>query len=220
MQNFNLARINMVDSQIHTMGVLNEAVLSAFRSVRREDFVLPDLRAVAYNDEDLPLGYGRYLMEPLTQARLIQALDPKPSDNALDIGGGTGYSSAILAGLCSKVLAVEENEDLLNQAKGHWAKMGFGNISSHHGAFMSEASKGGLYDIILVNGALAQIPQSLIDRLAPSGRLVCIVKTKNDKIGKAILVAKNKDGIVGRIGLFEAATPYLSGQEPRNDFVF
>ncbi len=220
MQDYKAARINMVDSQIHTMGVVCEGVLEAFRTIRREEFVPTDKRAVAYTDEDLAIGHGRILMEPVTQARLIQALSPASSDKTMDIGCGTGYSSAILASLCSKVFAVEPNANFLAESESNWARLGYGNIIPHNGPFAAGCPQSGSYDTILVNGTVAEIPQSLLDMLAPNGRMAIIVKTKTDKIGKAYLITKNQNGLVARRALFDAAVPYLPGHEPRNEFVF
>src|SRR5688572_3721790 len=126
--NYAQSRINMVDSQIHTGGVVDEAILEAYRSVPRELFVRPGQEGIAYNDEDLPLGGGRYLMEPLIHARLMQAVLPRPVDTVLDIGGATGYSAAVLARLAGSVTALECSSELLAHAWDKWRAMGTRNI--------------------------------------------------------------------------------------------
>ncbi len=221
MTDFQTARANMVDSQIHPMGVVSEPILEAFSSVRREEFVPDAFKNIAYLDEDLPVGHGRSLMDPTTHARLIQALTPTKADKALDVGCLTGYSTVILAKLCSSVLGVEPNADFLSKAQENWARMGFGNIIPHNGPFMGDDSnKNDLYDVIFVNGAVNAIPNSFIEKLAVNGRLAIVVRSKTDRIGRAILVTKDKNNLVGQRVLFDCSIPYLPSFEPKNEFVF
>jgi len=220
MPDYSAARINMVDSQIHTMGVVNDDILEAFRIVPREQFVPTDRMGVAYTDEDLAIGPGRYMLEPVTHARLLQAAVPVAGDTALDIGGATGYSAAILAKLVSRVVAVDEEAVFLAHAEKQWAAMGLDNVVVHQGAFTAGAAGFGPYSLIVVNGSVAQIPQTLLAQLAPHGRLICVVKPRNGKIGKAVLAQKSETGAISERILFDAAVPYLPGLEPANEFVF
>ncbi len=214
------ARNNMVESQIHTMGVVNEGVLNVFNTMRREEFVPEDKKSVAYVDEDLPVGRGRFLIEPLTQARLVQALSPKADERALDIGGATGYTAAILSKLCGSVCALEADSILLSDAEKNWAKLGFGNVVPHNGPHAGGFAQMSPYNVILINGAVADISQALYDQLAVGGRMAAVVKTSGDKIGRATLFTKNAQGHIEKRVLFDAAVPYLPGFEPRNEFVF
>lgn len=220
MTNFKAARTSMVDSQIHTMGVVNEDILNAFRTIPRELFVPEGQSGFAYSDEDMPIGEGRYIMEPVTHARLIQAALPVAGDVVLDIGGATGYSAAILSGIVSHVVAVEENASLLQKASQNWDSLGLANISAQQGAFVSGSAEKGPYSLIIINGSVAFIPPALIDQLAPEGRLLAVVKGPNDRIGRAILIKKGKDGVLSDRILFDAAVPYLPGLQPRTEFVF
>lgn len=220
MTDYSAARTHMVDSQIHTMGVVNEDLLEAFRTVPREDFVPDEKRGFAYTDEDLPVSADRILMEPVTHARLLQAAAPTGSDTVLDIGGATGYSAAILAKVVSKVVCVEPDAALLAKGEANWRRQGYGNIVPHQGHFAAGCATHGLYSLIVLNGSVAEIPHELLSQLAPGGRLVGIVKGRADKIGRAILVQKSTDGAIGERILFDAAVPYLPGTEPRNEFVF
>src|SRR5882672_1537990 len=123
------ARLNMVESQIRPNRVMDEAVIAAFASLPRERFVPLPLRGIAYVDEDVPLGRGRFLMEPMVLARLLQAAAVGPADIALDIGCGTGYSAAVLSRLANTVVAVEEDVDLLVQATANFAALPIDNIA-------------------------------------------------------------------------------------------
>ncbi len=220
MTDFTAARNAMVDSQIHTMGVVAEDILNAYRTVRREDFVPEGRRGIAYCDEDMPVAHGRCLMEPVTHARLMQAALPVQSDTVLDVGGATGYSAAILSSLTSRVVAVEPDAALLAMAEAAWKKTGCNNIVPHQGAFGGGCTAHAPYSLIFVNGSTADIPRGLLEQLAPGGRLVGVVRGANDRIGTAVLITKNAAGTTSERVLFEAAVPYLPGQEPRNGFVF
>lgn len=220
MPEFTAARINMVDSQIHPMGVVNEAILESFRTIRREEFVPQEQRRIAYCDEDLPVATGRCLMEPVTHARLIQAGAPKTGELVLDIGCATGYSAAILSRLAGRIVAVEQDATLLGAAEQNWARLGISNVMPHMGPLAEGNGAEGPYDLIAINGTVSEIPAALMEQLRPGGRLVTVIKTRQDKIGRAVLVMKEKDGAAGTRVLFDAAVPYLPGLMPRNDFVF
>lgn len=221
MTDFKAARINMVDSQIHTMGVVDEAILEAFRTVRREDFVPENRRNVAYSDEDMSLGQnGRYLMEPVTHARLVQAAGPSPADVILDIGGATGYSAAILSTLCQKIVAVDPDAGMLAHAERIWSLAGASNVIPHHGPFAQGCHTHGPYTLIFLNGSVAEMPETLLDQLAPHGRALAVIRKAGDKIGRATLFSKNANGLVSERILFDAAVPYLPGLEPVKQFVF
>ena len=106
---FSAARRNMVERQVRTNKVTDEAVLEALAQVPRERFVPEEFRKVAYIDEDVPLGGGRYLMEPMVFARLVQAAQLQPVGRVLDLGCSCGYSTAILSRLANRVIALESD---------------------------------------------------------------------------------------------------------------
>lgn len=220
MTNFTAARINMVDSQIHTMGVVSDGILEAFRTVPREEFVPEDRKGVAYCDEDMPVAKGRCLMEPVTHARLIQAVTPAADDTVLDVGGATGYSAAILSRLVGRVVAIEADPSLLEQAKANWGKLGCDNVIGQPANFAEGYADMAPYSLIFVNGSVNCVPDALLAQLAPHGRLVAVVRCKGDKIGRATLFVKTTGGTISERVLFDAAVPYLPGHEPRTEFVF
>ena len=220
MTNYAAARTHMVDSQIHTMGVTSDAILDAFRSVPREQFVPTDRMGVAYTDEDMAIGPGRYLVEPVTHARLLQAALPLVSDTVLDIGCGTGYSAAILGKIASRVVAVDDNAVFIGHAEKQWSAMNLNNIVPHMGPLAEGCAAHGPYSLIVVNGSIGAISPAWTEQLAPEGRLVAVIKGRNDRIGRAVLIKKSASGILSERVIFDAAVPFLPGFEPKAEFVF
>jgi protein-L-isoaspartate(D-aspartate) O-methyltransferase len=214
------ARKNMVDSQIHTAGVISEEVLHAFRTVPRELFVPEHLRGVAYIDEDLPLGDGRYLMEPAVLARMIQAAEVKPGDVVLNIGDDTGYSSAILSMLAGTVITVEAQPGLLEGARVCWAEFSYCNVAVINGDLTEGCVEHAPYSLIFMKGAVAEIPDIFLAQLSLHGRLLAILRPAGAKIGTAVIIERIGDGKYSTRKLFDAATPYIPGFEPRTEFAF
>ena len=214
------ARRAMIDSQIHPMGVVSEALLKAFEAVPREEFVSPGQQGICYADEDLKIADNRYLMEPSVLARLIQSAEPTKDDVVLTIGSGIGYNAAILSHLVSTVVALEDNQELIKQAQASWDKFAYCNIVGVEGNIVDGAPKTAPYDIIIINGAVCEIPQSLKEQLTIGGRLVAPVKKSGQTVAKATLVQHIKDGVFSERILFDAGTPYLTGFEPKKEFVF
>lgn len=214
------ARHSMIDSQIHPMGVTSEAVLEAFAAVPREDYVPEEKRGICYCDEDIEIAKGRYLMEPSVLARLIQAAKPQADDVALTIGSGIGYNAAILSHLVSTVVALEEDQDLIDQAQASWDKSVCCNVAVIKGDQSMGAPDNAPYDIIIINGAVCDIPLAIKEQLSIGGRLVALVKQSGQNVAKATLVEHIKDGVFSDRILFDAGTPYLSGFAPKKEFVF
>jgi protein-L-isoaspartate(D-aspartate) O-methyltransferase len=204
-----VARRNMVDSQLRTNKVTDPAVLDAMASIAREEFVPAALAGVAYVDDDLPLGDGRYLMEPMVLARLLQHAAIKPSDVVLDIGCGTGYSSAVAARLAATVIALETDSQLARRARQTLAKLQADNVVVVEGALGSGYARQAPYDVILVQGAVPEIPPAIAAQLAEGGRL-CAVVSSHGQAGRAVLALKT-GGVVSHRDIFDAATPPLPG---------
>lgn len=219
MPDFPRARLNMVESQIRTNKVTDPALLAAFSEVPREAFVDPALRGVAYIDEDLPLKPGRFLIEPMVLARMIQALDVQPTDLVLDVGCATGYASAILARLASTVVALESDPALAAAARRSLAALAVDNVVVEEGPLDQGCAKQGPFDGILIEGRVAAVSKKLFDQLAPGGRLTAVVDDGEGITGRAMLF-QNTDGVIARRTLFDANTPPLPGFERHAQFVF
>jgi protein-L-isoaspartate(D-aspartate) O-methyltransferase len=200
-------RRNMVESQVRTNKVIDSAIIEALSDVPRERFVTDALRSVAYVDEDLPLGRGRYLMEPMILARLLQIGEASTAGRALDIGCATGYSTAILAKLVPTAIGLESDPALAAAAGATLASLGLTSATIEIGALEDGAPQDGPYDFILFGGAVA-----------PGGRAVAVIKSRG-AMGVATVFHRLGDTI-GKRAVFDAATPLLPGFEPVEGFVF
>ena len=218
MTEFGVARAHMIESQLRPSKVIDARVLGAFARIRRELFVPEHLRAVAYIDEDLPLGGGRYLMEPMVVARLLQAATVERSDTVLIIGAGTGCEAALAAALARTVVALEEDPELARRARAALVDHSIASVSVVEGPLPQGYRRRAPYDVILFGGAVAEVPSESDSQLAEGGRLLAVVKSANG-IGRATLRTRT-GGVVARRVLFDAATPLLPGFLPKPAFVF
>lgn len=214
-----VARHNMVENQIRTNRVRDPQVLEAMQTVPRELFVPKQMRGIAYVDEDVDLGNGRYLMEPLVLARLLQLAEVKPQDVALVIGCGTGYTAAVLARLVSTVVALESDVDLATRAAGLLAEQGADNVAVVTGPLKDGYPTQAPYDLIVIDGGVQDIPTALCNQLAENGRLVAVMDGGLGSMGRGILVSRICGGFSRRVG-FDAATPILPGFTKPAGFIF
>ncbi len=208
----------MVESQIRTNKVTDQRVIAAFEAVPRELFVDEAKRGFAYIDEDLEVVAGRYLMEPMVLARLLQAAGLQPGDIALDIGCATGYSTAILSHLAETVVGVESNRQLMDQANRTLNALDVDNAVVVEGALDAGYQKQAPYNVIVFQGAVSAVPDMVKRQLSDGGRLVAVVCDEAG-IGRGTLIQRSGDSFSPRI-LFDAATPLLPGFAREVGFVF
>lgn len=224
MTDFALARRNMIDGQLRPNRVTNAALLAAIGGLPRERFLPEALRSVAYADDDVPLGGGRYLMEPMVLARLIQALQPQPEDRALVVGAGRGYGAALLARLVKTVTALE-SDPALAAAAAQIARdlaldgVPLSGIQWAAGKLEQGAPASAPYDVVLIEGAVQQVPQAIFDQLAEGGRLAAAVAGAAGAMSVAQIFVK-EGGVASGRPLFEAGTPLLPGFVPQPHFTF
>jgi protein-L-isoaspartate(D-aspartate) O-methyltransferase len=216
--NYQTARTNMVESQVRTNKVTDPALIEALQTVPRELFVPPPMRGIAYVDEDLDLGAGRCLMEPMVLARLLQSALPTADDRALEVGCGTGYSVALLARLVRHAVGLESAAAHVRRARELLAELHCANAEIVEGPLPAGAPGHGPFDVILITGSVAAVPASLTGQLADRGRLVAVVR-RGIGLGQATLTQRFGDVYSTRI-LFDAATPLLPEFEPQESFVF
>ena len=212
------ARFNMVESQIRTNRVTDDGLLAALSAVPRQIFVPDTLASVAYVDKSIRIANDRYLVEPLVLARLLQEAMVSEGDKVLVVGAGTGYSAAILSSLCATVTAVESDATLVAAAKENLAALAVGNAVVHEGPLEQGWAASGPYDVILVDGMIADLPPQLTAQLADHGRLVTI-RSQEGRSGAGTLYRKLGGAVSGR-PLFDAFVPFLPGFAPRAEFAF
>jgi len=214
--NFAAARQNMVESQLRTNRVTDETLLSAFEAIPRELFVPEPMRGIAYVDDDLEVAPGRWMMEPMVLARLLQAAEIRPTDVALSIGCGTGYCCAILARLANTVVALESDGGLARRAARTLSELSIDNVVFVEGRLAGGHPGQAPYDVILINGAVETVPEEIQRQLAEGGRLVTVVR---GPVGRATLMTRRGNTVSSRV-LFDAAVPVLPDFALEPGFVF
>lgn len=215
---FDKARDNMIDCQLRTNRVTDERLLEAFSAVPRELFVPDSRRAIAYIDEDVAIGEGRHLMEPMVLARLLQSAAIDAGDVVLDVGAGSGYATVVMARLAATVVALESDAELARRANETFAALGVDNAIVAEGPLAEGHPDQAPYNVILLNGAVAAPPATILGQLAEGGRLITVVDD-GSSVGRATLV-QSLGGQVSSRPLFDAGTPYLGGFRPEPGFTF
>ena len=210
------ARANMIEAQIRAADVTDPRIHAALAAVAREKFVPTAKLALAYADVPVEVAPGRFLLDPRSLAKALQLAEVGAEDRALDVGCGTGYSSAVLGGLVKSVVALEQDADLVRIA-AQTLEQAAGNIQVTQGALIDGFRMGGPYDVILVNGSIETRPDSLLDQLAEGGRLVCFMPFGAQ--GRAVLFVREHGQVGSRPG-FDATVPALAGFKKAMGFIF
>ena len=210
---FERARRNMIDSQVRPGGVIDLRVVAAMGAVPRERFVPEERRTFAYVDEDLFIGTDaqgarRYLLEPLTLARMLQLADIDPMDCVLDVGVATGYSSAVLSRLAQSVIALERDETLAEQATANLEALDCVNVAVVQGAHEAGCRSEAPFDAIVLQGRIEDRPDALLEQLADLGRLVCVSGQPN---AAHIRVYTRRGKAISHIDYHDAFVPSLPG---------
>lgn len=209
-------RLNMIEGQMRPNRVTELALVEALGQVPRERFVPEPLRPTAYVDEDLPLGGGRFLTEPLVLARLIQAVRVKPGAKVLDIGCATGYGAAVLARLGARVVALD-GPDMAARARANLAELVVKGVDVVSGPLRDGWRAGAPYDGIIIEGGVARVPEALFEQLAPGGGIATVLT--DEGVGRLVTFTKLGDGMARR-DVCDAAIPALAAFEPEPGFVF
>jgi protein-L-isoaspartate(D-aspartate) O-methyltransferase len=210
-------RLKMVDGQIRTTDVTSHPVLNAFLSVRREDFVPERRKAVAYIDNDVEIAPGRYLMAPSPLAKMLQLAEIRPTDHVLDVAAGTGYTSALLGHLAGSVVALESDGELAAAAKANIEAIGLPNVNVVTGELAAGHAARAPYDLIVVGGAVEEIPEALFGQLKEGGKLVAVVG-RGLSSGARIYVREG--GTQSERFAFNASVHMLPGFEKTLEFQF
>ncbi|MEO9865054.1 MAG: protein-L-isoaspartate O-methyltransferase [Yoonia sp.] len=208
MVDYSNRRTMMVDTQVRPSDVTKFPIIDAMLSVPREVYVPDQLREAAYMGEHVVLSADRVVLEPRTFAKMLEVLDVQPDHTVLDLGCGLGYSTAVLARLADFVAGVEDDEELANEAQSILSEYGVDNAAVMAGDLTEGAAKSGPYDIIIAQGAVEEIPATILDQLRDGGRIAAIFA--EGSLG-VVRVGYKSNGVVSWRFAFNATAPTLSG---------
>ncbi len=223
--NTETARFNMIEQQIRPWDVLDPEVLTLLAAVRREDFLPPAMRALAFVDTQVPLLPGRpdgpRMLEPKVEARLLQELQLQRHEKVLEIGTGSGFMAALLAHRAQRVHTLECDAQLARQARDNLVRNGVLNVSVHEVA-PEEGARGlpgeAPFDAVLLSGSVAAVPPALLQQLKVGGRLAAVIG--QEPIMCARLIRRVGDAEWAESDLFDTVAPRLQGfaEPPRFQF--
>lgn len=212
------AHSNMVRQQVRPGDVLDTCVLSALADVPRELFVADGLAGVAYADAPLPIGCGQVMLTPLQAGRMLQALQLTGRESVLEIGSGTGYFTALLAGLARSVISVELIASLSQRAAENLRQLGIDNVTLEIG----NAAKGwplpDRVDAIVMTAAFARLPDDYLHALEVGGRLLAV--TGKAPLMSVQLIHRDSEWDWRTETVFETLIPPMTHAEPRPEFDF
>ncbi len=212
------ARFNMVEQQIRPWQVLDPHVLTVLSNVQRELFVPQAYQAMAYTDTDIPLGHGECMAPPRVAARLMHDLHLTGTEKVLEIGTGSGYMAALLAGRAQRVVSLEINPELASNARNNLQRAGITNVDVRVADGSAGASGDAPFDAIVLGGSVAEVPQALLQQLTIGGRLLAIVG--QDHVMAATLFTRTADAAWNSKSLWDHTAPRLQGFAEPTRFKF
>lgn len=216
--NVEQARFNMIEQQIRPWEVLDQQVLDLLFVVKREDYTPMAYKSLAFADMEIPVGQGEVMLAPKIEARLLQELAIKKTDKVLEIGTGSGYMAALLAARAEYVVSVELNPELAAQAQANLQRGGVGNVLVEVGNAARGWAARAPYDVIVVSGALPEVPKELLAQLRVGGRLAAIVGAA--PVMEAQLITCTAEGAYNTVNLFETVVPPLHEVASKSGFTF
>lgn len=203
------ARFNMVEQQIRPWQVLDKAVLNVLSHVPRELFVPQAYQALAYTDTEIPLGHGQSMVPPRVDARLMHDLHLTGTEKVLEIGTGSGYLAALLAGRAQRVVSLEVNPELAAAARANLQRAGITNVDVRVADGSAGAAGDAPFDAIVLGGSVAEVPQALLQQLKVGGHLIAIVG--QDPVMVATLYTRTADAAWSSKALWDHTAPRLQG---------
>ena len=216
----NQARFNMIEQQIRPWEVLDPQVLELLSVVQRENFAPLAHKALAFVDMEIPLGSApsQVMLAPRVQARLLQDLAVKKTDKVLDIGTGSGFMAALLAHQAAQVLSLEIDAALAAQAQANLQKAGVSNVTVRPADGSQGAAAEGPFEVILLNGSVAEVPAALLQQLTVGGRLAAIVGT--EPMMRATVITRTSESNWTTTEPWDCNAPRLSGFGEPSRFQF
>jgi protein-L-isoaspartate(D-aspartate) O-methyltransferase len=204
---FELARFNMVEQQIRPWNVLDQEVLDALMTVKREAFVAPGQQALAFGEVQLPIGAGQVMLEPKIEGRVLQTVRVKSTDSVLEIGAGSGFMAALLAARAQWVRTLEIEPSLARLAHDNLVRNGVDNVIVEEADGSAGWPERAPYDVIVASGAVEAVPQAWLDQLKVGGRLFVFVG--QPPVLKANLITRTGQETYEEKTVFETWVPAL-----------
>jgi protein-L-isoaspartate(D-aspartate) O-methyltransferase len=212
------ARFNMIEQQIRPWDVLDAGVLSLLAIVRREDFVPPAHRALAFVDTEVPLGQGEFMLAPKVEARLLQEAGVQRHQRVLEVGTGSGFMAALLGHKAQQVISLEIKPELAEAARANLKRAGVSNVTVQ----VADGAKGlpgeAPFDAILLSGSVPDVPSALLSQLKIGGKLVAIVGQL--PVMRATVITRASDTDFRSVEVFDTVAPRLSGFPEPSRFTF
>ena len=213
---FEQARLNMIEQQIRTWGVLDQNVLDLLDLIHREDFVPADYRQLAFADTNIPLANNQVMMTPKLEARLLQAVAVHEEDKVLEIGTGSAYLTALLAKSCQNVDSIDNFKNFVDEAKIKLEKYGLVNARLSHAGALSDWQSESEYDVIVITGSVLELDSKLQQQLTAGGRMFVVIG--ESPVMEARLITRMNDGQFNSEALFETELPALIGVHEPSSF--
>ncbi len=204
------AKQYMLQYHLRMRGISNEPLITQFQKLPRERFVSASLADQAYDDSPLPIGFGQTISQPFIVAMMIEELNPQQGDRVLDVGAGSGYQTAILAGLAGEVFAVERIEELADLARRNLKSLGIENATILTGDGTLGWADKAPFDKIICGAAAPDIPQAWLEQLADGGKIVAPV---GSVISQRIVVVKRDGEQFKRYEMCDVRFVKLIGQQ-------
>jgi len=216
MTDFATEREAMIERQLKARGIVDPAILAAFRQVPREAFVAPDYAHLAYGDHPLPIEAGQTISQPYIVALMIEAAGIGHGDTVLEVGSGSGYAAAVISRIAGMVIGIERQHELVDVAKERLERLGYANVEIVEGDGTGGWPAGAPFDAILAAASGSHVPTPLVDQLKPGGRLVMPIGEPRG-VQKLVKVTKSADGTLGQSDLGAVRFVPLIGQEGWRD---
>ena len=216
--NFEQARFNMVEQQVRTWEVLDVRVLELLEKTHREDFVPVRYRKMAFTDTPIPLDHGQTMMKPVVEGRLLQALELKPDETALEIGTGSGFITACLAQMAKHVVSVDIHEQFANEVAGKLKEKGIHNVELETGNAMTGWQPEQAHVVLVVTGSVPSVPDHFRGWVNPGGRIFIVCG--DEPAMEAKLLTKLNATEWREESLFETDLPRLVDAEKAPEFEF
>lgn len=215
MPDYTLRRKVMVDTQVRPSDVTKFPIIDAMLSVPREKFVPDASREAAYAGEHVPLRAGRVVLDPRILAKMLDALEFDGDELVLDIGGGLGYSSALMSRMAQAVVLLEEDAELADEAQIQLSEIGADNVIVQIGALSSGDTEHGPYDVIIIQGGIEDLPAAISSQLKEDGRIACLFM---DGAFGSVKIGYKIDGVISWRFAFDGGAPILPGFERQQEF--